>query len=174
MNFGSARILVIVALVVAGVVILTDGFGHGVTTVGDGGSLASPTSTPTGTPTGTVTPSPPALPEPRPPAEVTIAVFNGTSSVGLAAQAQTTLTDAGYVSGQDPSNSPVEGASKTIVYYRGGADVDQNKSDAKAIADAYFEGAKVQLLGADFEIANGVQVAIVLGQDFADANATGA
>jgi hypothetical protein len=176
-NFGSARILVIVALIVAGVAILTDGFGHGVSTVGDGGgSLASPSSSATAQPTGGSTPSPPALPSPQAPKDVKIAVFNGTSTLGLAAQGQTILTDAGYVAAQDPANSPVEGVSKTVVYYRGGADADQNRSDAKFIADTYFSGAKVDLLGAEFEtlITKNAQVAILLGQDYATANGTGA
>jgi hypothetical protein len=170
-NFGSARILVIVALVVAGVAILANGFGSGATTVGTaGGSVTSPTSTATVSPTGTATPTQSTLPSPQAPAEVKIAVFNGTSAAGLAAQAQQTLTDAGYVSGQDPTNSPVEGVSKTVVYYRGGADAQQNKADAKAISDTFFDGAKLQVLGDQFVITDAVQVVIVLGQDYADAH----
>lgn len=178
MNFGSARILVIVALIVAGVVILTDGFGHGVSTVGaTGGTSASPSPTGGASPTSAVSPTQAALPTPQVPKDVKVAVFNGTSSPGLAAQGQQALTDDGYVAPQDPANSPVQGgAAKTIVYYRGGPDADQNKSDAKAIADTYFSGAQVKLLGPDFQtaIADSVQVLIVLGEDYAAANATGA
>lgn len=174
MNFGSARILVIVALVVAGVAILTDGFGHGVATVGaSGGTLTSPTASSSSHPTNSPTPTQVALPSPQAPKDVTIAVFNGTSSLGLAAQGQAVLTAVGYVAGQDPQNSPVQGgAAKTIIYFRGGPDAAQNKADAKLIADTYFNGAKVALLGNDFQtaIAGPVTVTIVLGQDYADAH----
>jgi LytR cell envelope-related transcriptional attenuator len=173
-NFGSARILVIVALVVAGVAILTDGFGHGVATVGaTGGTLTSPGSTSSPQPSGTPSPTQAALPTPQAAKNVKIAVFNGTSSLGLAAQGQAVLTAVGYVAGQQPANSPVQGgAAKTVIYYRGGATADQNKADAKLIADTYFNGAKVALLGPDFQtaIAPNVTVTIVLGQDYADAH----
>jgi hypothetical protein len=172
-NFGSARILVIIGLVVVGVAILVNGFGHGVSTVGATTGGVSPSPSPSVSPTASATPTQTALPSPQQPADVKIAVFNGTSSVGLAAQAQATLTGAGYVKGQEPANSPVEGASKTVVYYTGGADADQNKADAQVIADTYFDGAKVTLLGGAFEsqVSKDVQVTIVLGQDYADAHA---
>ena len=174
MNFGSARILVIVALVVAGVAILTNGFGHGVSTVGaTGGSLAGASPSSSAQPTGSPTPTQTALPSPQASKDVKIAVFNGTSSLGLAAQGQAVLTAAGYVAGQDPKNSPVQGgAAKTVIYYRGGAAADQNKADAQLIADTYFNGAKVAVLGPDFQtaIAGPVTVTIVLGQDYASAH----
>ncbi len=176
MNFGTARILVIVGLVVVGAAILVNGFGHSASPVGATGGVVTQTSTPTTSPPATTsTPTPTTLPPPQQPADVTVAVFNGTSTAGLAAQAQQTLTTAGYVQGQDPANSPVAGTSKTIVYYRGGADAQQNKSDAKSIADQFFSGAKVQLLGADFQsqVTDAVTVTVVLGQDYATANSTG-
>jgi LytR cell envelope-related transcriptional attenuator len=173
-NFGSARILVIVALIVAGVGILASGFGHGVTSVGaTGANITSPSPSASTQPTGSTSPSPATLPSPQPVKDVKIAVFNGTSSAGLAAQAQQTLTTAGYVAGQDPANSPVQGgAPKTVIYYRGGATADQNKADAQNIADKYFNGAKVQLLGGSFPgtIADTITVTIVLGQDYASAH----
>ena len=59
-----------------------------------------------------------------------------------------------------------------MVYYTGGATADQNKADAQVIADTYFSGAKVTLLGGAFEseVAKNVQVTIVLGQDYATAH----
>lgn len=174
MNFGSARILVIVALIVAGVGILASGFGHGVTSVGaTGGSVSGPSPSGSTHPSRSPSPSPATLPSPQPAKDVKIAVFNGTSSAGLAAQAQQTLTTAGYAAGQLPANSPVQGgAPKTVIYYRGGTAADQNKADAQNMADKYFNGAKVQLLGGGFQsaIANTVTVTIVLGQDYASAH----
>lgn len=178
MNLGTARILVIVGLVVAGAAILVNGFGHGSTGVGavTGGTVTQSSSPPPVSPSASTTPTQSTLPSPQAPADVTVAVFNGTSSAGLAAQAQQTLTQAGYVAdSKSPQNSPVAGASKTIVYYRGGADAAQNKSDAKSIADQYFSGAKVQLLGPDYDslISATTPIAVVLGQDYATANSTG-
>jgi hypothetical protein len=176
-NLGTGRILVIVGLVVVGVAILVNGFGHGAVSVGATGGSATQTGSPSTTaPTTTATPTQSTLPSPQAPADVTVAVFNGTSSAGLAAQAQQMLTGAGYVAdAKSPQNSPVAGASKTIVYYRGGADAEQNKSDAKSIADQFFSGAKVALLGSDYDslISNDTPIAIVLGEDYATANATG-
>jgi len=172
-NFGSARIIVIVGLVVVGVAILANGFGHGVSTVGATTGGVSPSPNATVSPTTSPTPTQTALPSPQQPADVTVAVFNGTSSAGLAAQAQQTLTTAGYATdAKSPQNSPVAGTSKTVVYYRGGPDADQNKADAQVIADTYFAGAKVQLLGTDYDslVANNTQVVIVLGQDYATAH----
>ena len=174
MNFGSGRILVIVALIVAGVAILAGGFGHGVSSVGAaGGGVTSQSPSPSTHPSTTSSPSTSTLPSPQAAKDVKIAIFNGTSSVGLAAQAQTTLTNDQYVAGQDPLNSPVQGvAPKTVVYYKGGDSADQNKADAQLIADTYFSGAKVQLLGGAFQsaIAADITVTIVLGQDYADAH----
>ena len=168
-NLGIGRIVVIVALVVAGIALLANGFSTNVSQ-----TAASPTVSPhhhhtaSPTPTGS-TEIPPNLPSPQAPADVTFAVFNGTSAAGLAAQADQTLTNAGYVSGQAPANSPVPGVSKTTIYYRGGTDSAQNQADAQQIADTLFKGAKVALLGPDFSTSVGksVQVVVVLGQDYA-------
>lgn len=173
MNFGSARIIVIVGLVVVGIAILANGFGHGVSTVGATTAGVSPSPSASVSPTTSASPTQATLPSPQQPADVTVAVFNGTSSAGLAAQAQQTLTGAGYVPDpKSPQNSPVAGASKTVVYFRGGPDADQNKADAQALAEAYFAGAKVQLLGTDYDslVSNDTQVTVVLGQDYATAN----
>ena len=65
--------------------------------------------------------------------------------------------------------------STTTVYYRGGADADQNQSDAQRVADTVYKNAKIALLGPDFSTSVGksVQVVVVLGQDYAAANAGG-
>jgi hypothetical protein len=173
-NLGTARIVVIVALVVAGLALLANGFGDGAATLAApvGGAAVSPTGSPTGgtaSPTGS---SPaPTLPSPQPPADVTIAVFNGTSAAGLAAQGQQTLLDAGYAEGQPPADAPVKPVAKTTVYYRTGSDEAQNQSDAQAVADGFFKGAKVEPLGADFGpdvVKKSVIVVVVLGDNYAN------
>ena len=151
MNLGTGRIVVIVALVVAGLAILVNGFSDGASVAAPGGGTvvspsgsSSPTSSTGATPTETASP----LPDPRQPDQVTVAVFNGTSAAGLAAQGDQVLTDAGYISGQDPADSPVKPIAKTTIYYRTGPKAAQNQADAQEVADTLFKGAKVAELGA--------------------------
>jgi LytR cell envelope-related transcriptional attenuator len=172
-NLGTGRIIVIVALVVAGLAILANGFSDGASVAAPGGgTVVSPTGSASVTPSAgtshTVSASP--LPDPQQPDQVTVAVFNGTSAAGLAAQGDQTLTDAGYVSGQVPADSPVKPIAKTTIYYRTGPKAAQNQADAQEIADTLFKGAKVAELGADFEsvVDKSVQVVVVLGQNYAD------
>lgn len=173
-SLGTARIVVIVALVVGGVALLANGFD-------DASSVAAPVGSPTATasPTAPATtgassqPSaPPSTPAAQAPAKVVTAVFNGTTALGLAAQAQDTLTGAGYKIGQPAANSPVPGVSKTIAYYRTGPAGEQNRANAQALVDQYFKGAKVEALGPDYATAvdKTVQVVVVLGEDYATAH----
>ena len=171
-NLGTGRIVVIVALVVAGLAILANGFSDGASVAAPGGgTVVSPSGSPSATPstgaTPTETTSP--LPDPQPPAKVTVAVFNGTAAPGLAAQGDQTLTDAGYISGQAPADSP-KPVAKTTIYYRTGPDAAQNQANAQDVADTFFKGAKVAELGADFDVMvnNSVQVVVVLGEDYAN------
>ena len=175
MNLGTARIVVILGLLVAGVAILANGFDASSSALAPGGTAggtSSPTATsgPTGSsPTATSTAAP--LPDPQPPADVTVAVFNGTPAAGLAAQGDQILTDAGYVSGQAPADSPVKPIPKTTIYYRGGPNAKQNQANAQDIADSFFKGSSVQKLGADFDnpatLSKSVQVVVVLGDNYA-------
>ncbi len=175
MNLGTARIVVLVALVVAGVAILVNGFGgQSVALPNAAAPSGSPSASATSRPSGGATsdsPSTAPLPDPQPPADVTVAVFNGTATTGLAAQGDQTLTDAGYVAGQAPADSPVKPIPKTTVYYRGGPDADQNQANAQAVAAVVFKGAQVAQLGTDFDnpatLKKGVQVVVVLGEDYA-------
>lgn len=174
MNLGTARIVVIVALVVAGVALIANGFGDTGAVTTAAGSVAPPTST--GSPRASNGASPSAtqspLPKPQPAADVVVAVFNGTSTALLAAQGQQTLTNAGYTAGQDPADAPQKPVAKTTIYYRTGPNAAQNQSDAQQIATKYFKGAKVMALGAgsdvDAAVKQDVQVAVVLGQDYAN------
>src|SRR5438552_12912945 len=139
-NIGLARILVIAALIVGGILLLASGFPGAGAIFETGGSGRSPT------PHQTTSPSPTTRPSrsPTPAAQTTgvkIAVFNGTSAVGLAAQAQNTLEKDGYVPAQLPADSPISPLSQTVVYYRGGASGPQNRANAQYVVEHYFTGA---------------------------------
>ena len=162
MNVGLARLVVILALVVGGVVVLATGFSGGAASLAGSGGVS-------GSPSASASTHPPATPTPSPQTTgVKIAVFNGTSTTGIAAQAQQTLEKAGYVSAQPPADSPIKPITKTIVYYRGGASTAQSRSNAVYLADKYFPGAKVSELASSFNsLAKGAELAIVLGSDYA-------
>jgi hypothetical protein len=165
-NLGTARIVVIVALVVGGVAVLVNGFSGTTAAAPSGGPTASVTSTPSATVSAST--GPVATPSPQVNG-VTISVFNGTTTTGLGAQAQQTLTNAGYVAPADAGNAPTTGIAVTTVYYRGGAAAAQNKSDATYMVKKYFKGGKVALLGNEFNslINKDVQLVVVVGEDYA-------
>lgn len=173
-NLGTGRIVVIVALIVAGLAILANGFSDGASVAAPGGgTVVSPSGSSSATPssgaTPTVTTSP--LPNPQQPGRVTVAVFNGTAAPGLAAQGDQTLTDAGYTSGQAPADYVPKPVAKTTIYYRTGPDAAQNQANAQEVADTFFKGALVKPLGSGTDVSskvnNSVQVVVVLGEDYA-------
>ncbi len=168
MNLGTARIVIVLALIVTGIAVLANGFGSGaiVTPVipsGAGASGTSPSSSPSPPPSHT--PSPTPSPQVQ---GVKVAVFNGTFAPGLAAQVQQKLTGDGYVQGQPPGDAPSKVVATTVVYFRGGSNEAQNRVDARYIAQKYFTGARVAALGADLSglVNKNVQVAIVIGSDY--------
>jgi hypothetical protein len=178
-SLGTWRIVIIVALVVTGVAVLANGFNDEAAS----GVLPTPSAS-VGGPTATNEPSEPAsptetespteTPPPQKKADVPVAVFNGTVVPGLAASAWDLLTGAGYASAQEPADAPAQGAETTTVYYRGGESAPQNKADATYIAKKYFDfgqgPAKVEELRSVFDdvLAPTAQVAVVVGQDYAD------
>ena len=165
MSLGIGRIAVVVALVVGGVAVLASAFDTPASAPVVPGSHVS--SSPSTRPHSTPTPTPP----PRK-TGVKIAVFNGTSSAGIAAQVQQMLQQDGYVPAQQATNSPVTPINHTVVYYRNDAAAAQNHADAQYIATKYFKGARVAELGLSFtDLARGASVAIVLGQDYANSGA---
>lgn len=178
MNLGTARIVIIVALVVAGVAVLANGFASGtvVTPPGGGGGTTAPGATgPDGSsPTTPPTKPPRVVPSPQIQG-VLIAVFNGTNETGLAGQVQQLLTADGYVAAQDPADVNPKPVAKTVIYFRGGADALQNRSDAQHVAETYFNGARVTLLSSDqaSTIDPTTQVVIIVGVDYASATAAG-
>jgi hypothetical protein len=172
-NIGTARIVIIVALVVAGVAILWNGFGDaGSGALPGGGSSPTPTG-PSG-PTGTSTPSPTDNPSPQqtpsPQIEgVTVQVFNGTNETGLAAEVQQALENDGYSAPADPGNVPSAPVAQTVVYFRGGPDRAQNRSDATYLAETNFPSAKVKVLSDDVaDVDPSVNVVVILGVDYLD------
>lgn len=174
MNLGTARVVIIVALVVVGVAVLANGF----TDVGQAvGTSTGPSTSSSGSPSPSQSQSSQSSSAPSPQQNgVLIMVLNGTDSTGLAAVVQDALKKKGYVAPNDPSNSPVPGVEKTTVYYRTGPQEDQNLADANYLAATYLDGAEIQKLGPVFDdvVPNTVTVVVVLGQDYAVAHpATG-
>jgi hypothetical protein len=171
-NTGTARIVIIVALVVVGGLLLANAFDDsGVAAAGGpSGAVTSPSPSSSSSPTGTQSQqTPPPTPDPQPPKDVAIAVFNGTNSSGLAGVEMEKLLGHGYTQGMIPSDAPNKPVAKTVVYYVGGPDADQNKSDATALGRKYYPDAKVQELdpvyAQDGTVAKGVQVVVVIGEN---------
>lgn len=174
MNLGTARIVIIVALAVGGIAVLANGFASGtvVTPPGGGGSSSagsvSPSASASASKAPRVTPSPQIQ-------GVQIAVFNGTNETGLAGEVQQLLEADGYVAAQDAADADPKPVPKTIVYFRGGVDAAQNRSDARYVADTYLNGARVALLDPQQAagIADGAQVVIIVGVDYVGGTAGG-
>jgi hypothetical protein len=170
-NLGTARIVVIVALVVAGAVVLANGFpDRGEAAAGPAASSTpSQTTSPSSTTSPTQTPASPT-PEPQAPKDVTFMALNGTEVTGAGAAAEQLLTQDGYVSAQTAADAPSKGVTTTTIYYRGGQDAAQNQSDATQIADAYFNKADVKKLDTSLEgvVPSTAMIVVVVGQDYAD------
>jgi LytR cell envelope-related transcriptional attenuator len=166
-NTGTARIVIIVALLVTGGLVLANAFGDAgvAATGGPSGGGTSPTPSSLASVSGTQSPTPPPTPDPQPPKDIAVAVFNGTNIPGLAGIVLDQLTGAGYKAGQVPTDAPQKPVDKTAVYFLGGPDAAQNESNATALADKYFKDAKIRELSADLcdLVDKGVQVVVVVG-----------
>ncbi len=173
-NLGTARIVIILALAAGGIAILANGFGSAAVVLPPTGAGGSGTGSPSSSPSSSPTQPPKQTPSPKIKG-VQIAVFNGTNEAGLAAQVQQVLEADGYVAAQGPADAASKPVPKTIVYFRGGSNAAQNRSDAKYVADTYFSGARVavldQTLGAN--IAASAQVVIIVGVDYTTGASTG-
>jgi hypothetical protein len=170
-NLGTARIVIIAALFVGGIAVLANGFGDSTTVEDSGGGVGVSPASPTGA-SPTTSPSGPPKETPSPLVQgVPIAVLNGTFEAGLAGEVQQTLEADGYVAAQDPDDAQSKPVAKTVVYFRGGADAAQNRSNAHYLADTYLDGARVALLGSDQgSIAKSAELVIIVGVDYADAH----
>ena len=168
MRFGSARIVVIVALIAGGILLLATGFSGNAGTFLKAGASGSPTPSPSR--------ATHRSPSPTPPPQTTgvpIAVFNATTSSGAAGRAQTRLVKDGYVAVQPAQDSPVKPFAQTVVYYRAGLKGSQNRSDAQYVADQYFAGASVLSLGDAFvNLARSAEIVIVIGNNSISTPAT--
>jgi hypothetical protein len=173
-NLGTARIVIILALAVGGIAVLANGFGSAAVVTPPSGAGGSETASPSGS-SPSSSPSQPPKETPSPQTRgVQIAVFNGTNETGLAAQVQQLLEADGYVAAQDPADAATKPAPKTVIYFRGGTDAAQNRSNARYIADTYFNGARVALIDPSLavNIADSAQAIIIVGVDYPGA-ATG-
>ncbi|GIU97937.1 MAG: hypothetical protein KatS3mg013_1740 [Actinomycetota bacterium] len=178
MNLGAWRVVIVVALVVVGAAVLANGFG-------EGPAAALPTDSPgqTQSPSPTGAPTPPSSPETTPEPNtsgIVVKVFNGTAVTGLAGIVQQELVNEGQVAPEEPADAPAKPAPKTIVYFRGGAEADQNRADATYLAETYLEPVlgktpRVDELSAVYEDLVGRRIAVVvlLGEDYARAAETG-
>jgi hypothetical protein len=164
-SLGTARIVIVVALVAVGVVVLSNGFDDPGEAVAESPSPSSATG-PTGATTGP-SPSPPATLAPQAPEDISFAVFNGTEAAGLAADAADFLTGEGYALTQDPADAPSTGVSRTTVYFRGGTEKAQNKANAAAVVQALGAG-KPRQLSTEVEglVTDRTDIVVVLGSDY--------
>jgi hypothetical protein len=175
---GSAplRLAVIVAAVLVGVLVLAKGF----ETTAAGVPSRTPT-TPGPSPSASHTPTPAHSSPgggggggPTPKQEgVVVAIYNATSTNGLAHTTATVLTHAGYA-------VPVEGnygtsAVTSVIYYRSGS--DQGKADAGLLRQKFVKGASVQAItdaqvqqlasSTGEKLGQDVELILVLGTDYA-------
>ena len=168
MNLSTGRVLIIVALVVAGLAVLANGFLDDGATVATPSGSAAPSSSTSTPPPSSGTSSPTATPAPQTKGVLIIAL-NGTDTTGAGAAAQDLLVSDGYKEVQPATDAPVSGVKKTTVYYRDDENAAQNLADATYIADTYFDGAPVKKLDPSFSevVPDSVTVAIVVGEDYA-------
>jgi hypothetical protein len=170
-NLGTARIVLIVALVVAGAVVLANGFPDSGEAAGPvGSSSPSPPASPSASDTSSPSQEPTQTPSPQKPGDVTFMALNGTEVTGAGAAAEQLLTQDGYVSAATAADAPSKGVATTTVYYRGGQDAAQNKSDATEIATKYFQDADVKKIDTSLEgvVPSTAMIVVVVGQDYAD------
>jgi LytR cell envelope-related transcriptional attenuator len=165
-NLGTARIIIIVALVVVGVTVLSNAFRPGTATIATLGSTpaASPSDGHSGTPTESHSPKP--LPSPDT-TGVLVSVFNGIDAPNCAGTVSTMLLANGYRNADPPADATSKPVGKTTVYFR--PDPKRiNHADALYVATTYFNKARVAKLPQTFPgvVSDTTQVAILIGNDY--------
>jgi len=163
---STLRFAIIVALAVGGVLLINQAFpeaqGGGTGAVPDGGPVISESPSPS--PSETTEPDP--VPSPTV-AGTRIAVFNGAGVSGLAGDTLTALIDQyGYEEAQPVDDAPAT-VDVTTIYYRSADD----KVEAEFLANDFFgdlDDVRVAKLQASSDVDRSVQVAIYLGNDYAD------
>jgi hypothetical protein len=168
-NLGTARIIIILALVAAGIAVLANAFGPGtvaLTPLDGGGSPAA-------SPSGSTSPTPPAShsPKPLPSPDTTgalVSVFSGISAPGCAGKVNTMLVADGYVSADPASDATHKPIAKTVVYYSPDPQ-HLNQSDAVYLAKTYFNAARVAKLPPTFPgvVSPQAQAVVLIGTDYA-------
>jgi hypothetical protein len=173
MNGGAPRLVVVVVAVLAGILILTKGFEGSATPItppdGDGVKTTAPATTspsPTGTGSTIVPTGGDGGPTPQQKG-VVIAIYNATSTNGLACSAETSLKKKGYVI-KATGNFPATIA--TTIYFRGEKG-GQGDVDAQLLkSDGVTEGKIKKLpssLPSGSDIPKEAELVIVLGTDYA-------
>jgi LytR cell envelope-related transcriptional attenuator len=163
---STLRFAIIVALAVGGVLLINQAFpeaqGGGTSAIPNDGPAVSesPSPSPSESPAADPTPSPTVT-------GTRIAVFNGAGVSGLAGDTQTALVEQySYVAAQDPADAPAT-VDVTTIYYRSADD----KVEAEFLANDFFgelPDVRVARLQAGSDVDRRVQVAIYLGNDYAD------
>jgi hypothetical protein len=174
MNPGAPRLIVVVVAVLAGILILTQGFEGSAEIVEPKGS--NPPASPTGTPTttgvtgGTTAPTTTGGNGDGPTGQqdgVVVAIYNATSTNGLACSAETDLKKKGYVIAAT-GNFPT--ATVTTIYYKGEKG-GQGEADAQTLKGEATPETKVKKLPnnlpADSDIPKEAELVMVLGTDYA-------
>jgi hypothetical protein len=158
---STLRFAIIVALVVGGIVLIDRAFPSSTASAGGPGTVSSPS--PSHSPHPSKSPKPPPSPSI---AGTVIAVYNGTSVLGLAGDVQTKLTTRyGMVAPHPAANTPSPVA-ETTLYYRSRSDQVQ----AQYLADHFFKdlpNVTVTKLQSGTDVPSDVQVAVWLGDDYA-------
>jgi len=170
MNTGGARLIVLVAAVVIGILVLAKGLEGSAQTVAPPQKSPSATTSPTPSATGATT-SPGntggGQPSPRQ-SGVLIAIYNATNTNGLAGAAATELQAKGYVLAGQPGN--LTPSNETVIYYKD----DQGKADAQHLKQLAIPEAQIKKLPknlpAEASIPQKAELVIVLGSDYAQSH----
>lgn len=164
MNPGAARLVIVIALVIGGVVVLANGFGDEESRAAPPGSTTSPSASQT--PSPSKTPDDTLVPNQE---GVLVQVLNGTSTAGAAADFQEVLAQDGYLPAGDAADAPDKPVLDTIVYFRRDDAREQNRVDAEFLSETYLGGSTVEPLPADLADPDVTEetadVVVVLGED---------
>ncbi|HUF59517.1 MAG TPA: LytR C-terminal domain-containing protein [Actinomycetota bacterium] len=166
MNPGVARLAIVIALVIGGVALLTNGFADGESAAAPPG--VSPSPSPSESPSPARSPEPSLVPNQE---GVLVQVLNGTSQAGYAGDFQILLEEEGYLRAGEPADAPDKPVLDSIVYFRRDDHRAQNRADAQLLSETYLGGVPVKPMPASLEsaVAESADVVVVLGEDQAGA-----
>jgi len=157
---GGVAVVGVVALVIALATRDDDGAAVGVNsptpTVTSTATGTEPVPTTSSTPTEAVTPTQPAR-EARPREEITVAVFNGNGTPGLASQTSDRILQRGYTADDIGDAAP---RNKTVIFYAKGA-----KPEALLLLEDFPDLLRVKPASGD-EIDDTALLTVILGDDY--------